>query len=210
MHVRMQVIAAVAGLLVGGLPVLGQGPTKLTDPMPPFNLEYFVGTWAFDWAAPETPLGPGGDLVGTITYTLVKPPLSIEPLNGFPALSLTVVPEALLREPVVVGRIEATGPQGAIKGRAILAHTHADKRAVRYEVDSRGMSLTQIGTFGGDLGGTYTFFWEAAPIKKDGQTVQLRGRTTTYSPLNFRDQIQYSVDGGPFRTYGQPWYQKKP
>ena len=36
--------------------------------MPPPNLDYFVGTWSFDWNMPESPLGPAGKMKGTETY----------------------------------------------------------------------------------------------------------------------------------------------
>jgi hypothetical protein len=43
-------------------------PTDPSDPMPPPNLDYFVGTWTFEWNVPESPLGPAGKLKGQETY----------------------------------------------------------------------------------------------------------------------------------------------
>ena len=37
-------------------------PTEPTDPMPPPNLDYFLGSWSFDWNIPESTLGPAGKL----------------------------------------------------------------------------------------------------------------------------------------------------
>src|SRR5580704_5976648 len=43
-------------------------PTRVDDPAPPFNPDYFVGTWAMEWDAPESPLAPEGMHSGTLTF----------------------------------------------------------------------------------------------------------------------------------------------
>lgn len=43
-------------------------PTSPDDPMPPPDMDYFVGTWSFDWNVPESPLSPAGKIKGTETY----------------------------------------------------------------------------------------------------------------------------------------------
>ena len=46
-------------------------PTRSDDPVPPFNPDYFVGTWDMEYDAPETPLAPEGVHTGTLTFTHV-------------------------------------------------------------------------------------------------------------------------------------------
>jgi hypothetical protein len=51
-------------------------PTQPTDPMPPPNMDYFVGRWSFDWNVPDSPLGPAGKMKGVETYkrsSMVQP-----------------------------------------------------------------------------------------------------------------------------------------
>ncbi len=201
-------------LLVLGLWVLGAGAevagqTKITDPMPVFNLEYFVGTWSFEWTVPDSPLGPGGDLTGTQTYALLKPPVTFARIAGFPAVPASSVPLRFLSHPMLDGRMQGTAPDGALKSRVLIGFDPTTKDAIRVEIQSRGAPTTRTGTIGGDLGGTFTFFWDSTPVKKGTQTVKLQGRTTMYSPTSFREQISYAVDGSPFKIYGQPWYEKK-
>src|SRR5262245_60323092 len=43
-------------------------PTDPSDPMPPPNMDYFVGSWTFEWNVPESPLGPAGKIKGKETY----------------------------------------------------------------------------------------------------------------------------------------------
>ena len=42
-------------------------PTRPDDEMPFWDPEYFVGTWDFDMRTQESPLGPGGPSIGTLT-----------------------------------------------------------------------------------------------------------------------------------------------
>jgi hypothetical protein len=41
-------------------------PTTKDDPIPPFDPDYFVGTWVMEWEQPESPFGNGGMLTGTL------------------------------------------------------------------------------------------------------------------------------------------------
>src|ERR1044071_3534350 len=69
-------------------------PTDPTDPMPPPDMDYFIGTWSFDWNVPESPLGPAGKIKGTETYKKSSSGAAYESM------------------------IEGEGPQGAFKGHA--------------------------------------------------------------------------------------------
>jgi len=160
-------------------------PTNPGDPMPEPNLDYFLGTWTFDWTTPETPLGPGGKFKGKETYKKI--------FNGN------------AYESVITGE----SPEGPFEARAIISHNKKERTVTRYEVDSLGMSTAKTGPVGGDLGGYYTIFWEASPIVKNGKTIRLKGKTLMLSPANYRVQMQISVDGGPWQNLGSPWYRKE-
>jgi hypothetical protein len=43
-------------------------PTSPTDPQPPFNPDYFVGTWAMEYEAPDSPLASEGMHTGTLAF----------------------------------------------------------------------------------------------------------------------------------------------
>ena len=51
--------------LITKLKALTRATTE-KDPPPPFNPDYFVGTWAMEWDAPDTPLAPEGVHSGTL------------------------------------------------------------------------------------------------------------------------------------------------
>lgn len=158
-------------------------PTDPSDPMPPPNMDYFIGTWKFEWNVPESPLGPAGKIKGTETYKKM-------PDGSYDS------------------EIAGEGPMGKFKGRALTTYNEKEKLVTRNEKDVFGISITKTGTIGGDLGGYYTIFWETEPIKKDGKTVKLKGKTLMLSPGNYRLQIQISVDGGPYTNFGNPWFTK--
>jgi hypothetical protein len=157
--------------------------TEPTDPMPPPNMDYFIGAWSFDWNVPESPLGPAGKLKGTETYKKLSS-------NSY--------------ESEIVGE----GPQGAIKGHATIIYNEKEKLVMRSEIGLFGVPLVKSGPIGGDLGGYYTIFWETAPIRKDGKTIKLKGKTLMLSPANHRMQVQISIDGGPYTNFGNPWFRK--
>jgi hypothetical protein len=152
--------------------------------MPPPNMDYFLGTWSFEWNVPESPLGPAGKIKGTETYK--------KSLNGTGYESV----------------IEGEGPQGKLKGSATTVYNEKERLVTRSETGIFGVPLTKIGSIGGDLGGYYTIFWESAPIKKEGKIIKLKGKTLMLSPANYRLQMQISVDGGPFTNFGNPWFRR--
>jgi len=159
-------------------------PTEPSDPMPPPNMDYFLGAWTFDWNVPESPLGPAGKIKGKETY---------KKLNASTYES----------------EIEGDSPAGAVKGHATTTYNEKEKQVTRTEVGLFGnLPMKKIGPIGGDLGGYYTIFWETKPIKKDGKTIKLKGKTMMLSPANYRVQVQISVDGGPYTNFGNPWFRK--
>ena len=159
-------------------------PTQPTDPMPPPDLDYFLGSWSFDWNVPESPLGPAGKLKGTETFKKI--------LSGQKYES----------------EIRGEGPEGPFQGRAITSYDEKEKVVTRYEILSCGLSAFKSGTIGGDLGGYYTIYWESAPIKKNGKLIKLKGKTQMLSPAHYRLFVDISVDGGPYSSLGNTWFRK--
>jgi hypothetical protein len=172
-------------LLLFQQPAPQSRPTTPDDPMPPPNLDYFVGTWAFDWNVPESPLGPAGKLKGKETYKK-------------------------LADGKYESVIEGDGPAGALKGKATTDYNEKQKFVTRTENGFFGnFVLKKSGPIGGDLGGYYTIFWETEPLKINGKTVKLKGKTLMLSPANYRLQVQISVDGGEYTNFGNPWFRKE-
>ena len=159
-------------------------PTQQGDPMPPPNMDYFVGTWSFEWIMPESVLGGGGKFKGTETYKRV--------LNG----------------PVYESEIKGDGPDGPFEGKAITTYDEKERIVSRYEVMSYGMAAFKSGSIGGDLGGYYTIHWESPTFKKDGKMVKLKGKTQMLSPAHYRLLVEISIDGGPYTSLGNPWFRK--
>jgi hypothetical protein len=167
----------------GQMPDLGR-PTKIDDQLPLFDFDaYFPGKWTFEWDVPEGPLGPAGRITGTTTYKLV---------------------DGRFYE----ANTEATGPGGSYKVRELLAYHKEGKALSRYVTDSRGFTYLQIGTIGGDLGGDYNIYFESSPFTYGGKTLRIKHALRLTSPLNYKVATTVSVDGGPYRNYGNPWWRK--
>lgn len=205
----MRKVVVAVWLVLLALPPGASAQTKGTDPMPPFDPAYFAGTWAFEWTLPDTVLGPGGDVVGTVTYTVIQPPVRLAKASGYVAMPAGAIPEDMLKFPVVEGRMTGESPDGPIRTRLVMAFNPESRAAVRVELPAKGTASIRTGRIGGDLGGTYSWFWESTPAQGGGQTIQLQGRLITFSPGTYRDYISYAPAGGAFKTLGQPFYEKQ-
>jgi hypothetical protein len=169
----------------GQMPALGR-PTQTGDEVPLFDFDaYFLGTWTFEWSMPETVLGPAGPYTGTTV---------ISKLDGRFYQAVT----------------EGEGPAGPFTVREVLAYHREHKTMARTVTDSRGFTYFQFGPLGGDLGGIYNVHLESAPFTVNGTSVRLRHTLSLVSPLNYRVATGISVDGGPFRNLGTPWWRKEP
>jgi hypothetical protein len=166
-------------------PLPGRG-TTYGDPTPKFNMDYFVGDWKFEWTAPDSPLGEGGQITGTETVKKV--------LDG------------RFYEVTVKGE----GPAGPFTGNGILMYldTPAGQYATRYEV-TRGLALLKTGVLGGDLGGSYSHHWETPPFQYNGSTIQLKGRSYMTSPAGYRVNTEIAIDGREFQNFGSVFYTKQ-
>ena len=173
-----------AQLPKGQMPNLGRA-TKVTDELPPLNFDaYFPGAWTFEWDMPEGPLGPSGQVTGTTVYKVIE-----------------------------AGRVyeadtNASGPGGAFRLHELIEYQKDNKTLSRYVTDSRGFSYLQLATIGGDLGGIYNIFYDSTPFTYNGHTVRIKHGLRTMSPFNYKVATTVSVDGGPFKNYGNPWWRK--
>jgi hypothetical protein len=167
----------------GQMPDLGR-PTKVGDELPAFNFDqYFLGKWTFEWDVPEGALGPSGRITGTTIY---------KPLDGR----------------FYEANTEASGPGGSFKLHEVIAYQKEYKALARQVTDSRGFSYLQIGTIGGDLGGIYDIYFESTPFIYNGKTIRMKHALRLLSPFNYKVATTVSVDGGPFKNYGNPWWRK--
>ena len=173
----------VAGRPASQVPDLGR-PTKGTDPQPIFDFaKYFVGKWTFEWDVPTSAFGEGGVIEGTETF------------------------KALDKEGrYFESEIKAQGPDGPFTTQAVMVYLKDSKVVSRMETDSRKFSLIKSGVVGGDLGGYYNIHYESAPFMVNGTSVRLRTTTHLFSPIRFNVRAQISVNGGPFRNFGNPWW----
>jgi hypothetical protein len=168
----------------GQMPDLGR-PTKVGDELPLFNFDdYFVGKWTFEWDMPDGPLGESGRVTGTTIYKVIEAGKFYQ------------------------ADTEASGPGGAFKVHELIAYQKDNKAISRHVTDSRGFAYLQLATIGGDLGGIYNIFYDGTPFTYGGHTVRIKHAMRTMSPFNYKVATAVSVDGGPFRNYGNPWWRK--
>lgn len=156
------------------------GPSNQEELLDP---DYFVGAWQVEWVAPESPLGPEGDVTGT---------LNIEHVQGC----------------YYEGTFDLKGPDGAYTAALQLTYDVNRKYLVWVESDSRGFRHIRMGPVGGDPGGYYTYFWEEPVMKVKDINVALRGTLDTRSPVMFLLRQQISVGGAPFDNFGTVTFTK--
>jgi hypothetical protein len=161
--------------------------TSPDDPIPPFDPEYFAGSWAMEYEAPESPLAPEGMHSGTLT---------VKHVDGC----------------YYEGALTAKDPKGAAYTTKIqMMYDPAGRYLTWIEVDSRGYTLFKPGTFGADLGGYFTHYFETQAFRasKGGPLLHVKGNTFIASPTNFRVRRSLSVDGEPYMNIGEMWFRKR-
>ena len=159
-------------------------PTTEKDPPPPFNPDYFVGTWSMEYDAPESPLAPDGVQAGTLT---------VKHVDGC----------------FYEGDLVAKGPGGEFKTRIQIMYDPAAKYLTWIETDSRGYTLFKPGTIGADSGGYFTHYFETQGFKVGGQDIHVKGSTFLASPSNFRVRRSISIAGEAYMNLGEAWFRKK-
>ena len=160
-------------------------PTTEKDPPPPFNPDYFVGTWTMEWDAPDSPLAPEGMHTGTLTFKHV---------------------DGCFYE----GDLTAKCPGGAAyTARIQIMYDPGAKYLTWIETDSRGYTLFKPGTIGADSGGYFTHYFETPGFKAGARNLHLKGSTFLASPSNFRVRRSLSTDGEPYMNIGEMWFRKQ-
>jgi hypothetical protein len=158
--------------------------TLNNDAEAPFDPDYLIGRWTFDYDLPESALGPGGEILGTET---------VEHANGCLYESTT----------------QAKGPAGAFTIKSTLVYDPSAHYMLVQEHDSRGFEVLKYGRVGGDSGGFYTYHWEAVPFTFHGKKVSLKGSKFMASPGNYRERTQISEGDDPFVNLGTVWVKRQ-
>ncbi|MBY0494980.1 MAG: DUF1579 domain-containing protein [Cyanobacteria bacterium] len=163
----------------GLMPDLGR-PTRSDDEVPLLDFDrYFLGNWTFTADAPDSVLGPGGEISGTGSYRKLS--------EGF-------------YEAVWEGKSE----RGPFKITETIAYHREQKMAFRHVTDSRGYSYTQMAEVGGNIGGDYRLFFKSAPFTYKGKQVRLNHTVYLAAPLTFRIDLEVAEGSGAF-VHLSPW-----
>ncbi len=162
----------------GLAPTLGR-PTRPDDVVPLLDFDkYFIGTWTFEADAPDSVLGPGGVVTGTVTYRKLG--------DGFYAAIS-----------------EGKGQGGAFTIGEQIAYHREQQVAFRYVTDSRGYSYVQMAEVGGNIGGDYRLFFKSAPFDVKGKPVRLNHTVYLVAPLTFRVDVEVAAAGAFMHM--SPW-----
>ena len=158
--------------------------TLNNDQEAPFDPDYLVGSWKFEYDVPESALGPEGTISGTET---------IQYSGGC----------------LYEGSIQAKGPAGPFTIKSTMLYDPSVHYLVILERDSRGFEVLKTGRVGGDGGGFYTHAWQAAPFTFKGKKVKLKGSMFMSSPINYRLRTEISEGTEPFVNLGTVWFQRQ-
>ena len=158
--------------------------TLNNDAQVPFNPDYLVGRWSFEYDSPETALGPAGVLSGTQT---------VQHVSGCLYEATT----------------QAKGPAGSYTIKSTMVYDPSAHYLVVLERDSRGFEVLKTGPVGGDSGGYFTHHWQAAPFTVKGKRLRLKGASFLASPVNYRVRAEIAEGDGPFVSMGTLWIQRQ-
>lgn len=166
-------------------------PTQPGDDQPFWDPEYLVGIWDVDMRSQDSPFGAGGQSIGTLT-------IKADTKNGC----------------LYQGTLKGEDPDGKAFTVTITATYEPVKKVLSWsEKDSRGYTVVKAGPVGGELGGLFHHhFGEApsgAPITVAGKKLRLKGVSEMSSPAFYKTDMQVSVDGGAFVSYGRVTYSKQ-
>lgn len=188
---------ALVGVIITLSPVVAQqtagnasppqpGGTLLGRPSPPQPLqrqgvEYFAGSWTFNWTGRESPLTPGPRM-GTVTYTR---------LGNTPFLEV---------------RTEGKSDAGAYKETGTLGWHEAQKVIAMTERLAAGVEILSLG----DWSSPISIKFESAPVRVQGQTLRLRRIFAIVSAQSFTVNEEISTNDGPFVRLGGGVFSKAP
>src|SRR5688572_5126543 len=169
----------------GLMPNLGR-PTKADDVVPLLDFDqYFLGNWRFAADAPDSVLGAGGEISGSVSYRKIG--------NGF-----------------YEARYEGKSESGKFTITETIAYHREQKVAFRHVVDSRGYTYSQMAEVGGNIGGDYRLFFQSAPFSYKGKQLRLNHTVYLAAPMAFRVDLEVAEGTGPF-IHMSPWrYRKMP
>lgn len=156
-----------------------------TEPLKPLNMDYFVGTWNFEWDVPDTDLGPAGRITGT---EVVKPGVDGKFYES---------------------EITADGAWGPFKANAIYNYNEGAKAVAWYQSNSLGMAQLLLGRINTDSG-IYMISFEGAEFTYKGHKVKMKAVASLTSPVAMRTRYTVSIDGAGFMNFGNPWWRKDP
>ena len=144
------------------------------------GIEYFVGTWTFEYI--------GGEF----------PPLSIGTRSG----QLTVIRQAntTWAEGAVIG--DAFGDN--YTERLVIGFDPKNQFLLLKETLSTDIELLSIADWQSPIGINFV----TMPVEYDGQVYQLRRTIAVTSDTAFQLTEEFSVDDGPFRRLGNAVYQR--
>ena len=159
--------------------------TLNNDAQAPFDPDYLVGRWTFEYDIPESALGPEGVISGSETVRHV---------------------DGCLYE----STIQAKGPSGAFTVKSTIFYDPSAHHLAILERDSRGFEILKTGRIGGDSGGYFTHHWQAAPFTVKGHKVKLKGTTFFASPGNYRVRTEIAEGDDPYVNLGTAWIRRRP
>jgi hypothetical protein len=165
-------------------------PTQPGDEQPFWDPEYLVGTWDVEMRTQESPLGPGGPAAGTLTIkSNEKDPCLYE------------------------GSLKGEDPDGKPFTTTISASYDPVKKILTWtEKDSRGYTIVKQGPIGGELGGLFHHHFgedSSTPVTAfAGKKFRFKGISEMSSPAYFKTDLQFSIDGSPFKTFGRAAFEK--
>jgi hypothetical protein len=158
--------------------------TRNNDAQAPFDPDYLVGRWTFEYDMPESALGPSGQISGTET---------VQHVDGCR----------------YEGTTQAKGPTDAFTIKSTIVYDASAHYMIILERDSRGFEVLKTGRVGGDSGGYFTHHWMAAPFTVKGKKVRLKGTTFMASPVTHRLRTEIAEGDDPFVSLGTVWMQRQ-
>ncbi len=155
-----------------------QRRAEVPQPQVEQRLEYFAGTWTFEYT--------GGEF----------PPLSIGTRNG--TVTFTDIPHG----PFVRGAVTGEVFGEAYTETWTIGFDEDAQSVVWHEALSTGQQLVALGNWTSPIGITFL----TAPIEADGRLYVLKRLMRVTSDTAFSVTDEFSVDGGPFQRLGNGAY----
>jgi hypothetical protein len=152
---------------------------QVPQPQQKQSINYFVGTWTFSWIGRESPLGPA-PREGTTTYTLR--------------------PDGKSLDARTVGKSDNT----PFNESAVITWDEETKMLTFSERLSNGIQVQSKGDWHSPISIRFT----VDPIKRNGQTLQLRRTISVVAAHSFTITEELSENGGPFVRLGNAIYTK--